>query len=390
MIINQTIKTFFSRETLTMLATFIIAMNAQPAWAETVVNGVKYIDANGVEQTKDGVIVLTGSETKLGVEGTENSPTETWYLCNTNLSYSTLSSYNYSNVNIILADGVEMSVESSSSNAIYIQGSLGIYGQSTGTNRGALTATSQGASSCIYAKNDVTICSAEVTATGGDAIRTSNGGVSITGGKVTANGKFYGIHADASGKDITIKDAEVTATANGSSGYAIYSINGGVSITGGKVTAEGTTYGINAYGSGKDITIKGAEVTATATGDYGYAICSDRGDVSITGGKVTANGKYYGIQTGFSGKDITIKDAEVTVTVTGSYSYAINSSNGGVSITGGKVTANGKYYGIGTSGSDKNITISGAEVTATGKSAIGSSGAISITDGSTVTANGTS
>ena len=38
MIINQTIKTFFSRATLTMLATFLIAMTAQPAWADPTVS----------------------------------------------------------------------------------------------------------------------------------------------------------------------------------------------------------------------------------------------------------------------------------------------------------------------------------------------------------------
>ena len=519
MIINQTIKTFFSRATLTMLATLLIAMTAQPAWAETVVNGVKYIDANGVEQTKDGVIVLTGSETKLGVEGTESSPTETWYLCDTNRSYtSTLSSYNYCNVNIILADGVEMSVESSSSNAFYILGSLGIYGQSTGTNRGALTAkgtsrgiwvngsgnnvtisgakvtatgdraiyssgggvsitgskvTATGTERGIFANGDdngdvnltiigsevtatatgtsgyaifsscgsISISDAEVTATAtatsGYAICSNSGGVSITGGKVTANGTKSGIEACGSDKDITIIGAEVEATATGTSGYAIIGKSGGVSITGGKVTAKGTYCGIEAWGSDKDITIKGAEVTATADGTSGHAIYSYDGGVSITGGKITANGKDYGIAAcgfdkdvtikdaevtaegkyaiytpgggisitggkvtsngtdygigaGGSGKDITISGAEVTATADGSSGNAIYSSNGGVSITGGKVTSNGKYYGIGAGGSDKDITISGAEVTATGKSAIGSSGAISITDGSTVTASGTS
>ena len=90
-------------------------------------------------------------------------------------------------------------------------------------------------------------------------------GISITGGKVTANGKYYGIGASGSSKDVTISSAEVEATANGDSGYAIYSSNGGVSITGGKVTANGTYYGIGASGSDKDITIIGSEVTATAT-----------------------------------------------------------------------------------------------------------------------------
>ena len=112
-----------------LLATILLTMTAQTAWAESVVetvNGVKYIDANGVERTRDGVIVLTGSETTLGENGgTSESPKEVWYICNTNLSYtSTLYSYYYSSVNIILADGVEMKVENSSSGAIYFPGPL--------------------------------------------------------------------------------------------------------------------------------------------------------------------------------------------------------------------------------------------------------------------------
>ena len=281
---SQTIRKLFSRAAMMLLATILLTMTAQTAWAQLTMNGVKYIDANGVEQTRDGVIVLTGSETKLGVEGTENSPTETWYLCNTNLSYnSTLSSYDYCNVNIILADGVEMSVEPSSSSAIYILGSLGIYGQSTGTNRGALTA--KGTSRGIWVNgsgNNVTISGAEVTATGDYAIYSSGGGVSITGSKVTATGTERGIFAngdDNGDVNLTIIGSEVTATATGTSGNAIFSWGGSISISDAEVTAEGN-----------------------------YAIYTLRGGVSITGGKVTANGTEYGIEASGSNKDITIKE----------------------------------------------------------------------------------
>ena len=413
---SQTIRKLFSRAAMMLLATILLTMTAQTAWAQLTMNGVKYIDANGVEQTRDGVIVLTGSETKLGVEGTENSPTETWYLCNTNLSYnSTLSSYDYCNVNIILADGVEMSVEPSSSSAIYILGSLGIYGQSTGTNRGALTA--KGTSRGIWVNgsgNNVTISGAEVTATGDYAIYSSGGGVSITGSKVTATGTERGIFAngdDNGDVNLTIIGSEVTATATGTSGnaifswggsisisdaevtaegnYAIYTLRGGVSITGGKVTANGTEYGIEASGSNKDITIKeGAEVTAEGK----YAIYAPDGGVSITGGKVTANGASYAIGAWGSDKDITIIiiGAEVTATANGSSGYAIYTPGGGISITGGKVTAKGTSYGIEASGMGKDITIKDAEVKAEGNYAIYTpGGGISITGGK-VTANGTS
>ena len=305
----------YTQATFTMPADANVAITGVRYWGTEV----PYIDAYGKQATTPAgtkVYVLTGSETKLGVEGTENSPTETWYLCNsTPLNYtSTLSSYNYSNVNIILADGVKMSVESSSSDAIYILGSLGIYGQSTGTNRGALTA--KGTSNGIYANNDVTICSAEVTAEGNYAIYTSGGGVSITGGKVTANGIECGI--GGSNKNITIEDAEVTATAtDDTDGNAIYSWGGSISISYAEVTAEGNN-----------------------------AIYTRGGGISITGGKVTANGTEYGIGAGGSNKDVTIKDSEVTATATGTSGNAIYAFSGGVSITGSKVTANGTSKGI--------------------------------------------
>ena len=273
---NQTIRNLFSRAAMMLLATILLTMTAQTAWAQLTMNGVKYIDANGVEQTRDGVIVLTGSETKLGVEGTENSPTETWYLCNTNLSYSsTLYSCSNCSVNIILADGVEMKVENSSSEAIYFSGSLGIYGQSTGTTMGKLTATG-GSSNGIYANNDVTICSADVTATGNYAIfANANGGsVSITGGKVTANGTSQGIYAQ---NDVTISDSEVTATGND----AIYAVGGGISITGGKVTANGTSTGIYARNGG-------AFSNCTISGEVGIASYSS--DAVTIGAGVEING----------------------------------------------------------------------------------------------------
>ncbi len=401
---NQTIRNLFSRAAMMLLATILLTMTAQTAWAQLTMNGVKYIDANGVERTRDGVIILNGSETTLGENGgTSESPKETWYICNTNLSYSsTLYSCSNCSVNIILADGVEMTVENSSSEAIYFSASLGIYGQSTGTTMGKFTA--KGSSNGIYANNDVVISSAEVTATAngsfGYAIYSEDGGVSITGGKVTANGTYCGIHADASGKYITIKDAEVTATADGTSGYAIYSSNGGVSITGGKVTANGTSMGISAV---NDITISSAKVTATADD----AIYSSGGDVSITGGKVTATGTSKGIT---AVKDVTISNSEVTATgtsdgihannditisdseVTATGNDAIYAPGGGVSITGGKVTAKGSSFGIDAYGSDKNITISGAEVTATATGTSGQAiyacGCVTINDGSIVSSTG--
>ena len=274
---NQTIRKLFSRAVMMLLVTILLTMTAQTAWAQLTMNGVKYIDANGVERTRDGVIVLNGSETTLGENGgTSESPKEVWYICNTNLSYSsTLYSYYYSSVNIILADGVEMKVESSSSDAIYFSGSLGIYGQSTGTTMGKFTA--KGSSNGIQVNNDVTICSADVTATGIYAIIANGGDLSIIGGKVTANGSNYGIEAYGSDKNITISGSEVTAEGN----YAIYA-SGGVTINNrSTVTANGTSTGIYA-GNG------GAFSNCTISGEVGIASYSS--DAVTIGAGVEING----------------------------------------------------------------------------------------------------
>ena len=379
---NQTIRKLFSRAAMMLLATILLTMTAQTAWAESVVetvNGVKYIDANGVERTRDGVIVLNGSESTLGENGgTSESPKEVWYICNTNLSYtSTLYSYYYSSVNIILADGVEMKVENSSSGAIYFPGSLGIYGQSTGTTMGKLTAKGSGSSNGIQVNNDVTICSADVTATGNYAIFANGGDLSIIGGKVTANGSSYGIAAYGTNKNITFSGSEVTATAPGTSGQAIYA-SGGVTINDGSIVSfTGSDNGIYAN---NDVTISDSEVTATGNN---YAIYANGGDLSIIGGKVTAKGSNYGIQAYGTNKNITISGSEVTA----EGNYAIYAS-GGVTINNrSTVTANGTSTGIyaGNGGA-----FSDSEVTATGNDAIYAvGGGISITGGK-VTANGTS
>ena len=361
-------------------------VNIDATFAAKTKETVSYIDTDGKTKQKDAY-VLDGTEVTLGESGgTSNSPKETWYVCETDLSYTSLNFSSYCNVNIILADGKAMSVTNSNDYAIYCHGSLGLYGQSTGDTKGALIAKNTGGGNAIQSDGNITISHCKVTATGDWAIWSSGGGVDITGGTVIANGTSYGIRAKGSDKVITISGANVTAKATGTYGEAISTDNGRVSITGGTVTAEGASYGIRAQGSDKDITISDSEVTATGR----YVIWSDGGGVDITGGTVIAEGVSYGIRAMGSDKDITISEAEVTAKATGTYGEAISTDNGRVSITGGTVTAEGASYGIKAQGSDKDITISGSEVTANGDYAIWSDeGGVDVTGG-TVIANGTS
>ena len=165
-------------------------------------------------------------------------------------------------------------------------------------------------------------------------------------------------------------------------GNGIYSVSGDVTISGGTVTATGGN-STGSYGSGGDgihsgsLTISGGTVTATGGGSTGSnglggrGICSDSGGVTISGGStVTANGGN-----GNSGGDGIC-------------------SSGGVSISGGTVTANGGNstgsYGSGGDGirSDGGVTISGGTVTAAGGDSKDGYGGDGIRSGGVVTISG--
>ena len=191
-----------------------------------------------------------------------------------------------------------------------------------------------------------------VTGSGNTTIKL-DGDNHLTGGN--------GIYSNSSGSLTISGDENDSLTAQGGdSRNGIYSVSGDVTISGGTVTATGGN-STGSYGSGGDgihsgsLTISGGTVTATGGGSTGSnglggrGICSDSGGVTISGGStVTANGGN-----GNSGGDGIC-------------------SSGGVSISGGTVTANGGNstgsYGSGGDGirSDGGVTISGGTVTAAG------------------------
>lgn len=264
---------------------------------------VKYIKDDGTQGIAAKAYVLDGTETELGA---------IWYVCKTPASANSGAGLMYDHltlngdVRLILADDSKMSVESANSSAIINGGrcSLGLYGQSTGTSRGALIAKS--------------------TASDQHAIKIY-GSFIISHCKVTAEGPL-GMRSDG---DFTISNADVTVTGN--SGRAIYISTGNVSITGGKVTAEGSS-GIEAPSGA--ITISNADVTATGTlisaisaGSTGTPV-NDK-NITITGGKVIATGYEYGIK---ASGDITISGGQVkAITTKGdNSSYGIYSYSGDI------------------------------------------------------------
>ena len=145
----------------------------------------------------------------------------------------------------------------------------------------------------IYSRGGVTISGGTVTANGGDGSNvsgsgiTSNGGVTISGGTVNAAGGSgsYGGNGIYGRSSLTISGGTVNATGrDGKDGYGGGGIwSGGVTISGGTVTANGGNGGSGSYG-----------------GDGIGSI----GGVAISGGTVTANGGNGGNGIGSSGIDL--------------------------------------------------------------------------------------
>lgn len=155
---------------------------------------VDYLDATGAKQTAKAY-VLDGAELYLG-----KSDQEIWYVCNSAIDYRTQLRL-YGETHIILADGCEMSVTNTGTIAINAGNSVLIYGQSQGTGKLSVEVTPSDnhyAPSGIYASNTITINggiidvkahAATATATGQTSFAIYAGAeVFINGGQVTATG----------------------------------------------------------------------------------------------------------------------------------------------------------------------------------------------------------
>ena len=202
-----------------------------------------------------------------------------------------------------------------------------------------------------------------------DTSSRNNAAVSVTGSGNTTiklDGDNHlaggnGIYSNSSGSLTISGDENDSLTAQGGdSRNGIYSVSGDVTISGGTVTATGGN-STDSYGSGGDgihsgsLTISGGTVTATggdSTGSNGLGgrgICSDSGGITISGGStVTANGGN-----GSSGRDGISSSSGVTV------------SDGTVTATGGNSTGSYGSGGNGIIGSGR-VAISGGTVNAAG------------------------
>ena len=173
---------------------------------------------------------------------------------------------------------------------------------------------------------------------------------------------------------ISGEDASLTAVDADNYLSDTISAEGAVTIESGTINVTNSYDGGRAiYGS--SVTINGGTVTASYAGaewyDKGVGIGAG-GSVTINGGNVTAKGTGSAEQSiqfnGISAGSVAINDGTVDVSGDNTTGIGINAT-GGVSISGGEVTAkagtDGSGHGISAGGS---VTISGGKVTATGNS----------------------
>jgi uncharacterized repeat protein (TIGR02543 family) len=190
--------------------------------------------------------------------------------------------------------------------------------------------------------------------TAGDATIVLNGDVRITGEKAAVRGD---------GTTITIGgNGHLLATAMRSDGYGIEVEDGDLEILD---PAEVAAIGFKAiYVSNGDVAVSGKFVYALGTG---YGIQTVDGAITINGGKVLATVTGSNTTAIESDTDLVISgDAIVTATAGNA---AIRSVNGGIVInTSGSVTATGGQVGLvsGGRGTHRSIDIISGDVTATG------------------------
>lgn len=227
---------------------------------------VSYIDANDEEQTVMA-LPLNGDETELAPG---------WYVVqNTNpdgvdLAYTNGLSCDEGNLNIILCDGAEMTINTANyGKGIEFSGdhTLTVYGQSESTGR--LTVTCGKWGNAIEATN-IIINGGNINATNvadGNQVIDVNGSLIINGGTVSATSVST---SAAIGGDVILNDGQLTVsnTYDGENSYYAKAYEGELTVNGGQFVAS-SNYGYTVAGSA--IRFNGGTFSATNTNSNAVA-----------------------------------------------------------------------------------------------------------------------
>ena len=187
-----------------------------------------------------------------------------------------------------------------------------------------------------------------------------DGELKITG-KADVTGTVSGIYAE---NGLVFEDAEITATATGKDSDAIIAKNGNITVSGGNVTAASVKgYGMHATNGG--VTVSGESTVVNITAGKGINAAKD---IDIQSGSVTVTATESDCISSGSG-NILIADGTVVANATGEKSNGIYTQKGDITISGGDVTATaiGERATVAIYANGGSIHISGGTVKADGE-----------------------
>ena len=254
----------------------------------------EYVYVGGVELTStDGATVYatTDSEGNVTVGGSEDNYNIKWDGTTLTLNGATIKG-NFGK-GIVYRDG-DLTISLEGTNKIGEE--IDIYSAGSGIHvNGNLTVTGSGTL-------DVAGLTRGITASSN--ARFSGGTVNATAtADSISDSAPMGIYAGS----VTVDGGTVTAVAEGNKGYGIYT-TGGVTVTKGSVTAEGKVNGIQTQG---DVNISGGTVVAEG-GNVGIWVTLYKElSIKITGGEVTVTGGWRSFN-----ENVTIgpeKDPAITI-----------------------------------------------------------------------------
>ena len=237
-------------------------------------DGTQTIRVGGVELTStDGgtVYATTDSKGKVTIGGSEDSYNIKWDGTTLTLNGATIKG-NYKN-GIVYRDG-DLTIWLEGTNKI---GEEDIYSAGSGIHvDGDLTVKGSSGKLDVLGLNRG-ITASNATFSGGTVNATATA-------DIISDSAPMGIYAGS----VTVDGGTVTAVAEGQKGYGIYT-TGGVTVTKGSVTAEGKENGIQTQG---DVHISGGTVVAEG-GNVGIWVALYKGfSIKITGGDVTVTGGW--------------------------------------------------------------------------------------------------
>lgn len=332
---------------------------------------IPYLDAEGNKFICPYAIPISQENDYGGDNG------DIWYYVSDDLTFGYLYlGYDYGTSNIILPDGVTLTINDglspSAKISIWRQ-----YDENPENTPGTIMAP--GLSAYAITLNGVNFESSS-------DFQADKGGLTINGGEINVNGVI-----NSSG-NITIKRSEITA-ANGISSSSNITVNGG-NIT---IEDEGISASSNENPEGGTITINGGQITFEGNGGFSSNdIIINGSDIHITSGSFEASGggnsergnititnSDIEIKDGsLSASNLTINSGEITIFNENGYGFTC----GDITINDGKITVEENSFG-GISATN-NVIIESGEISVSGSGISEYGNGAGIYSGGSITING--